>query len=215
MRRLWITLLGLAACRRTTNTIRYVDQSALAIVGTVQRSLAGAALGPGAGCEVRAVRLQTDAYESPRSVPDRVTRADNEGRFTITGTLADSDYYVFAICEDGWGGFGGREITEGRGGQVDLIVQPGYAVAGVVRDAAGHPLEGVDVRITQQLGRYVRQPYSPRMQTGADGRYHFGGLRSDFYLSASLGQRHTESLQIPKPGTIADGVARIDLDLTL
>jgi hypothetical protein len=176
------------------------------ISGGVQRS-AGGITTPAADCEVRGFAITADD-----SSPDVVGRTDARGQFTLRGTRADR-YYVFATCGDDWGG-GGREAAGTSGPILDLTVAPGLVVYGVVRDKAGQPLAGVAVRAMQSAYR-GELGYSPRMHTGADGRYRLGGLSEGFGFGAHLGDRETHDLVMPRPIKRADGVGMIELDLTL
>ena len=204
-----LALPALGACARKP----ILDERPFAIVGTVDRVFQGTTVERASHCEVRGVPLVLEEQKAGARSPDVVTRTDAHGGFTLSDTRADA-YYVFATCDDQWGGYGGREMTSGRGGQIDLRVEPGYAIAGVVHDAAGQPLAGAEVRAVQS-GAMDTMGYCPRMHTGADGRYRFGGLRPDFGIGASLGQRYSQDVKVPPPTAITRGIASITLDFTL
>lgn len=89
----------------------------------------------------------------------------------------------------------GLEVAvERAGAPIEVVLEPGSSVAGLVRDEAGHPVAGTQVVAMPDLdlaailrrGRSFSQ--APRMSAG-DGRYRLEGLEPGRYRVTLVGRR--------------------------
>ena len=130
---------------------------------------------------------------------------DKPGRLTLPG-----DDHVFA-------GAGGdsMHVQAGRS-DIDLgdvAVAAGAVLAGVVRDPTGRALEGVQIGLAVSTSARVLPAFSSRrMETDAEGRFRFAGLRGAEYRLTTASPQHLPNEKVVDLDT---GGHREDIVLTL
>lgn len=141
-------------------------------------------LGAGAAVEGRVTAQATEAPVAGASVDvsphgssgdSGRTVTDEAGRFSVSG-LAPGSYDVVVTAA----GFatltrGGLTVSEGERFSVELELSGTGAVAGVVRDGAGQPLQGIQVVGGNRWGGALGT-IPAESRTDAEGRYRLEGL---------------------------------------
>ena len=129
--------------------------------------------------------------------PDRSWRTGRDGRFTKT-RLETGPPYALHVRHDEYEPrlVGGITLVPGRTAPpVQVVLRRGPALAGIVRDEAGHPVSGVEVALGLARGALARRGGSltqmtlmagpdafPRRETGPDGRFEIRGLAAGSYV---------------------------------
>ncbi|MFH0946934.1 MAG: carboxypeptidase-like regulatory domain-containing protein, partial [Planctomycetota bacterium] len=138
---------------------------------------------------------------------DRQVLADEQGRFSLGGLWPGQAYELFAA--------GGRErlapsekqtiVTSETGSpvEVEVLLEPGAALAGLVVDAAGEPVpfaqvtaNGLSGRVWQLLER------TPALFADSEGRFRFQGLPAE---TIQLAARRGEEVSGPEEVTLLAG----------
>lgn len=119
------------------------------------------------------------------------TGADGTFRF---GELTPGETYVVAAKKEGLAPVlvdEVRAVSEASEPPLELVLEPGSAVFGVVLDPRGRPLEGVDVQLVRETseGSRTSQSISGSMKSRADGDWRFEDVPAGrFVVRAPLAQ---------------------------
>jgi len=152
---------------------RATDQRRPATAKLPRREIKGVVTGPTHKPVVGAVvRWGATMYEDTQ----RQTRSDKDGVFRLPD-VPDRDGYITVMTDDY-----APQFAEAKQGKTELSValEIGQVVRGIVRNAAGRPVQGVDV--VPVLGSPDPLLCNPlwlterRTTTDADGRFKIGGL---------------------------------------
>jgi hypothetical protein len=144
----------------------------------------------------------------------RMVVADRNGRFDA-GQFRDGDYRIevrklgyltldFRPPPESQTALMVRVAGDARIHDVDIVLNPGGAIAGTIVDSAGEPIKGVQVgalRLRQQDGRTLASAAGLPRLTDDRGRYRLFGLPPGMYMVvATLDATETESGRERAPG---------------
>lgn len=168
--------------------------------GTTREPVAGASV---------SVWIRTGIAASTGWDPDagRIsTTSDARGRFELEGLGAGS--VTLTATAPGRGRVTLPAVRAGS--QVELYLQPGATITGLVRDEAGRPVKGAVVRVMAE-SRGPMPFLPPGERTDARGRFAIGGLEAGTLVVAARAPTLAPAVQ---PVTLeANGEAAVELTL--
>ncbi|HKD99429.1 MAG TPA: carboxypeptidase-like regulatory domain-containing protein, partial [Planctomycetota bacterium] len=179
-----------------------VLQEAGAVEGRVTdsagRAVAGAVVGLEIGSRFR--------YGSLWLSEHRLTTADDDGRFAFAAVSRGSHSVAVRTEEHAPLSRHPVEVRPPATTHVDLSLAPGHSISGVVVDAAGAPLAGVDL-LAARSAPSSWTPWYGAGRTDAQGRFRIGGLLADVHvlrvfrdgLVPRLAATESLSIDVPRP----------------
>ncbi|MBO0854010.1 MAG: DHA2 family efflux MFS transporter permease subunit [Nocardia sp.] len=134
----------------------------------------------------------------------QVSRAtgDAGGHYSIDPPGAGS--YVLIVSANGHQPSAVNVTTDGRAQRLDLTLQGSGEVSGLVRTAAGQPVSGATVTLTDLRGEVVGAAV-----TGADGRYSCMGVVTGTYTLVAVADRmrpNATALVVPESGLLSHDI---------
>jgi RNA polymerase sigma-70 factor (ECF subfamily) len=183
-------------------------QARVEVVGTDRRPVAGAVIraeDPSVATRGSSTAWPFSAAEAPKPrTCVAETRTDGAGFATVAVPRAGS-WWLHVEAEGFAPGFCRPWLREDMEAPVRVILRRGYALEGLVRDAAGRPLPGAVVALEPDRAGREQRSASP---TGSDGRYRMTGLADGSFrtrVRTAQGIVHSgDTLRIP-------GVDRYDI----
>ncbi len=176
---LWVSAPGHAPHARLIETSGVPGATDRQLVELTRGApVAGRVLDP-AGKPIAGARVLADPVAEPFPVFDHdrdAVTSDDQGNWRIPALAAGTYRFIahhagFAQTATAPTALDGQNPRTG----IDIRMEPGASVAGIVRDAAGQPVAAALVRVVTTAGtvswRLQREAYSD-----ADGRFRIGGL---------------------------------------
>ena len=143
---------------------------------------------------------------------------DRDGRYEMTG-LPPGPVSLSLVVPVGFsiraGGDLETKLTDPRACvAADFTIAPSARASGVVVDAAGRPVTGVEIEaVAEELAAFRPKPVHAAARTGADGRFNFEYLppgRYVFGIAITIGEYQKPSgPAIFLPGTLVSGEAKV------